>query len=380
MNLYIDCTETHKTKLNTGIQRVVKNITHLSKGEPIIFDGIGFLPILSEDLNPGRVQLIKKTREIIVNFPLLYPFAKNTFKTLLKIKTLLSYPVNYSRYLNFRSGDVLLCADIIHDKGLVKALRKLDIPVYQVVYDVLPLDFPEFFPDKSAENFKKVANMWPTYAKKLYAISKKVAEEVQEKLNVPADHFYLGSDFVDKDSERITPRLSNYCLAVGTIEPRKNHIHIIKTFFQLWESGSDKKLVFIGRKGWKFEKIVEFVSEAEKKYPDNFLWLNDCDDVGLESYYHGADVVICASYDEGFGLPVVEALSRKKNVICSDIKVFKEIGTQYCTYFNDQITGDGSLFEIIKTGNYKKDVSDFKWITWKESVDILVDKIRKDNS
>ena len=376
MNLYIDCTETYKTKLNTGIQRVVRKVVEFAPGQPIVFDGIGFLPIQPDDLNPKGVQVVKRTREWIVNYPLIYPFAKSVFKFLLRVKTYLNYPKNRNRYIRFKNTDVILSADIVYDSRQVKAFSRLEPPVYQVVYDVLPLSFPKYFPEKSVKSFTTVANRWSEYADGLYAISKKVAKEVHDRFSIQADYFYLGADFYKSTQPAKRIEFGTYFLAVGTIEPRKNHVHILKTFIQLWDSGSDKKLVFIGRKGWKFEEILEWIELAREKYPNQFLWLSDCDDATLEEYYASAEAVICASIDEGFGLPVVEALCRRKSVICSDIEVFREIGSNSCSYFGPNLIGPTSLAQLIESQSYKLAEPGFTWITWEDSVRMLINKIR----
>jgi len=379
MDIYIDCSETYKMKLNTGIQRVVKKIAQLSKCTPVYFDGIGFLPINIENLDPGKLNLVKHSRNLIVNIPIFYSFAKSVFKSILVARTYLTYLKNKSRYIQFKDGDILLSADIVRDKRLVKTLQKLNIPVYQVVYDILPLKYPQYFGVQSVEEFKRISSQWGSYSTKLFAISKKVAHEIKYEFNTKAvDVFYLGSDFINSTAPLVHVKFQDFYLAVGTIEPRKNHIHILQTFLKLWREGSEEKLVFIGRTGWNFKDILKYITEAQTSFPDRFFWLDNLDDQGLESYYQNAKAVICASIDEGFGLPVIEALSRKKSVLCSDIEVFREIGTKYCTYFNFELEGQGSLLEIIKNEDYKIDISDFKWLTWQESVDILINKIIKD--
>jgi glycosyltransferase involved in cell wall biosynthesis len=378
MNLYIDCTETYKTKLNTGIQRVVRKVVEYAPGQPMIFDGIGFLPVRADDLNPKGVQVVKRTREWVVNYPVLYPFAKKTFELWLRFKPYLSYLKNRKFYLSFSSSDVILSAGIVYDEAHAQAFQKLRVPVYQIVYDILPITYPQFFPKESVNKFKTVTSYWGNYAEKLYAISKKVAGEVELYFSLQSDYFYLGADFIENRSPTREIGVDEYFLVVGTLEPRKNHIHILKTFLMLWESGSKAKLVFIGRKGWKFEDILLQIDDVLTKFPERFIWLQDCDDETLEAYYARAEAVICASFDEGFGLPLLEALCRRKNVICSDIEVFREIGGKYCKYFSNAQTGDESLTSIIQKADYKINISGFSWPTWNQLVANLVDKVKDD--
>jgi glycosyltransferase involved in cell wall biosynthesis len=382
MQLYIDCTETYKTRLNTGIQRVVKKIAHLGNCTPVFFDGIGFIPISNSDLDKRQSSVVRNSRNLTVSLPLIYAFAKMIFRGSLYLKTYFLYPKRRKYYVSFNPGDILLSADIVRGKPLLNYLKKLKIPVYQIVYDILPLTYPQFFSSTLIKDFQEISSAWPVYSKKLFTISKKVSKEVSTHLNTQrVDFFYLGSDFLTHSVKPSTdPTIFNdYFLAVGTIEPRKNHLHILKTFLQLWDQGFTEKLIFVGRKGWDFKDTLAIMQEASQRHPDKFVWLTDATDMELENYYLNAKAVICASFDEGFGLPVVEALSRKKNVICSDIEVFREIGSDFCTFFDDTQNGPKSLSHIIQNHEYKKDISSFRWLTWQESVDILIEKIIKDN-
>lgn len=388
MHLYIDCTETYKTKLNTGIQRVVKKIaSHDSPHQdviivPVRFDGIGFIAILASELEPGKLHIVKKSRNLIVQTPL-YPIASWFFKKYQSAKTLALYPKNRKKYLKIVQEDTFLVADIIRSFKYVKTLQNMKnsgIRIYQIAFDILPIKHPQFFVKSNTNEFKKIAHQWPTFSYKILAISKKVANEVSEELKFSkVDFFHLGSDFLEqRDSGYPSPLEHPYFLSVGTLEPRKNHIHILNTFYKLWSEGFSTKLVFIGRIGWNFQEILQVIKKIKISYPENFLWLENLNDEGLETYYQHAEATICASFDEGFGLPIVESLSRGKNVLCSDIEVFREIGTINCNYFDFSLEGPNSLYEIIKKDAFHKDLSNFKWLSWQESIDILIDKILKD--
>jgi glycosyltransferase involved in cell wall biosynthesis len=388
MLLYIDCTETYKTKLNTGIQRVVKKIASHDPSQqdtkivPVRFDGIGFIVVQASELESGKLHIIKKSRNLIVQTPL-YPIASWFFKRYQSLKTLALYPKYRKQYVKILKEDTFLVADIVRSYKYVETLqnmKKRGIDIYQVAFDILPIKYPEFFVKSNTVEFKRIAHQWPTYSTKIYAISKKVANEIKEELKFnKVDFFHLGSDFLKQiNLKNLTPMEAPFFLSVGTVEPRKNHIHILNTFLKLWSEGFSKKLVFIGRIGWNFQEILQIIKEIKIKYPQNFLWLENLDDEGLEAFYQNAEAVICASYDEGFGLPIVESLSRNKDVLCSNIEVFREIGTQYCSYFNFSLEGPNSLYEIIKEDNFHKDLSNFKWLSWQESIDLLIDKILKD--
>lgn len=391
MKIYVDCSETYKTQLNTGIQRVVRKIanhtSHLEGIEicPFIYDGIGMQKISYSELEKPGASILVRSHNLL-NGTLFYTVAKWLFRRYHTLRPYFYFIHNRNRYIHLNpQEDIILVADIIRDPGYIVELQKLNrkgFKIYQIVFDILPLKYPLFFKNEGVEEFKSISSTWKSYTSKFYAISEKVAKELEAELQAnKVDYFHLGSDF-SKDSQFQQPTfiLSNqsYFLCVGTIEPRKNHALILKTFLKLWEEGYDKNLVFVGRVGWNVKETLELIKLTENNYPNRFLWLDDLNDIGLESYYRNSEAVICASIDEGFGLPIVEALSRGRNVLCSDIEVFREVGTSYCTFFDFELEGKNSLLEMIRSNSFKKDISGFKWLTWQESVDMLISKIVKE--
>jgi glycosyltransferase involved in cell wall biosynthesis len=72
--------------------------------------------------------------------------------------------------------------------------------------------------------------------------------------------------------------------------------------------------------------------------------------------YKNARIYVFPSQDEGFGIPVLEALSFSIPVICSDIDVFKEIGSDYVEYFKvgDSISLSNKITWVLKSENFKQ--------------------------
>lgn len=382
MRIIVDCTETYKTKLNTGIQRVVTQIANHSPMPgieivPVIFDGIGFARISPTSLKSSPNSLIHKAQKYLKKTPL-YDLAKSVFNTF------------YARKMRIESGkdyvllgpeDILLLADLVRSQVMIDHLKSLSAQgfnkIVQIIYDLLPLTYPQFFRKEDVLQYEKLSSQWMDYNPHFVAISKKVQDEVQNHFNTnKVNFFHLGSDF---KSVKGTPHNSlrfdknSYFLVVGTIEPRKNHAYILNAFNLLWQRGSNMKLVFIGRSGWNISEIRKQIVKTQQYHSEKFFWLEDADDSTLEKYYKGAIATITASYDEGFGLPIIESLARSTDVLCSDINVFHEIGVNFCSYFD--LKSPESLAELIQRNSFKKDLSTFRWITWQESIDSLIRKI-----
>lgn len=117
-------------------------------------------------------------------------------------------------------------------------------------------------------------------------------------------------------------RTKRYLLAVGSIEPRKNLDRLVKAY-QVSGIRDDVELVVVGRVAWGPQLADATV-------------LGAVDDNRLSALYAGAMAVVLPSLYEGFGLPVVEALSTGVRVHCSDIAAFREVAGEHATYFDQR--------------------------------------------
>ena len=132
----------------------------------------------------------------------------------------------------------------------------------------------------------------------------------------------------------------DYILFVGTVQPRKNLEMLIKAFSLLVHSSQftvhskaksvnrepttvNLQLVIAGKLGWDYQEILD----APKKYKvgDKVKFLNYVNREDLPALYSGARVFAFPSLFEGFGLPILEALSCGCSVVASDIPPHREI-------------------------------------------------------
>lgn len=123
-----------------------------------------------------------------------------------------------------------------------------------------------------------------------------------------------------------------YFVALGTLEPRKDHGTILDAFELLWKRGLDTALVIIGKQGWNVDALVERISQ-HPEHDRRLFWLQGAGDDDVRYLLEGAAGLIQASVSEGFGLPLVEAGSLGIPLIASDIPVFREIAGGSAAYF-----------------------------------------------
>jgi len=132
----------------------------------------------------------------------------------------------------------------------------------------------------------------------------------------------------------------DYILFVGTLEPRKNIIGLIKSFSLIKNEIPTFKLLIVGKRGWYYDAIFELVEKL--KLEDRIIFTGYVDNEDLSCLYRNATCFIYISFYEGFGMPPVEAMSFGLPVIVSNNSSLAEI------------IGDGG---VLVNPNNEKEVS-----------------------
>jgi len=399
--LLIDATSTIESGLNTGIQRVVRNICRYVP-EYAVEDGLE-CHIIAFDGRQYNFVLITNVEETKVTK--VYRSFRTQVAALLPSWT---YPVLRTMRRAMRGrwikvtvrwipeeGDILLLADASWNYRpwvAVKDAQLAKVKILHIVYDLLPLKHPNFFLPELVLDFKYWWDVSNDYIDSYICISKSVEDDVIDFLHQNAKargaqvlNFPLGADYplnassqnskvafsVDVDKAHVS------YLMVGTIEPRKNHSFVLDAFDRLWSEGnSEVRLIIIGRKGWQSELFTRRIYD-HPEFGRLLLWLDDCSDAELDAYYQSADVLIAASIDEGYGLPIIEAEFRGLQVLASDIKVFREVANSAVQFFS--LTDVGQLVDRLKHFEPQEKVENSvvaERLTWQASGEYLYNLVR----
>ena len=124
-----------------------------------------------------------------------------------------------------------------------------------------------------------------------------------------------------------------YLLFVSTIEPRKNIINLIKAFNICQEKYHlPHHLILIGGKGWQYEPIfAEIDNSPFRDYIHHLGYLTDAE---VAIFYAHADIFVYPSLYEGFGLPILEAMTLGAPVITSSVSSMPEVAGDAAIYIN----------------------------------------------
>ncbi|MCB0565061.1 MAG: glycosyltransferase family 4 protein [Phaeodactylibacter sp.] len=126
-----------------------------------------------------------------------------------------------------------------------------------------------------------------------------------------------------------------YFLFVGTIEPRKNLLLLLRAYRQFREQYKERVLLLIvGGKGWKYRVFYDEL--AQHPYRQDIHLTGYVDKQDLPAFYTHALALVYPSLYEGFGLPVLEAMACGAVVICSSRSSLPEVGGTAALYFGPE--------------------------------------------
>lgn len=293
--------------------------------------------------------------------------------------------------ITVRQNDIIFFADSFWNTETRKSFSTYaDSCNILLLYDIIPIAKPEVCDDVHVNTFRTNFTGVLEHLDGIITISGSEKAAVQRYLetescsasNIPLDYYYLGGDFALGRQRQIQVRQAvihamsseNTFLMVGTIEPRKNHAFVLDAFEELWCRGENVSLCIVGKPGWKCSGILQRIKSHEYLGKALF-YFHDANDQELSYCYDQCKAVVFASIAEGFGLPLVESMSYGRNVLASDIPVFREIGGDYPIYFsNDDVNGLVRCIHDYTRGTFEKRQPK-NWISWDESVSELFGKL-----
>lgn len=193
--------------------------------------------------------------------------------------------------------------------------------------------------------FERFPNLFPRTWRVLYRLGLRAAIRRADAILTPSRNTaedLLGRTRVDPQKLHVTPlaaalpagaldvgevltRLkihAPYVLFVGTLEPRKNLVRLIRAYRRVAAAGYPHPLVLAGPMGWHHDSLMR---ELALQGPGEVVLTGALNPDDLDAVYRGADVFVYPSLYEGFGLPVVEAMARGVPTVASDISAVPEV-------------------------------------------------------
>lgn len=247
------------------------------------------------------------------------------------------------------------------------------------IHDLIPLKYPK----GRIHQWLYYRYLLPLYLKKINTVitvsnyTKQDIEKVYRYDNVIVA--YCGNNYAVCD-RKMYPR-ENYYIMVGIHYPYKNIHFVIQAFKEYMKFNNNTRLMIIGNKDCKYGRYLQ---KIVKKYnlQDRIFFTGYISDEQKEEYYQKTRALIFASKYEGFGLPIIEAMSKGTPVICSNSSCLPEIAGDAALIFeNDNIDSLINCFEQLNKCTVvekviEKGYKNIDRFSWGESSKIIENNLR----
>ncbi|MFT6335628.1 MAG: glycosyltransferase involved in cell wall biosynthesis [Halioglobus sp.] len=274
---------------------------------------------------------------------------------------------------------------------------KTAVPTLLVSHDIAYAHYPDHIKKIHLKYYKKNFPKFHKKADHIVAVSEFTRRDIIKTYDLNPDKVSVGynacpSGFIplqDNEKQNIRNLISNgkhYFIYVGSLHPRKNVVTLIKAFDQFKKQyNSEEKLVLIGRMAWKNEELKNISNSISCKGDIIFMGQVSHDD--LPKYVASSTALTYVSLFEGFGIPILEAMSCDTPVITSDKSSMPEVGGNAAYYVNpdeiesivqamhDVSTDENLRKSMIQKG--QKRVNRFSWIDTGNHIFDMLKKIAK---
>ncbi len=131
-----------------------------------------------------------------------------------------------------------------------------------------------------------------------------------------------------------------FVLMVGDLQPRKNHIGLLRAFEAVIAAHPQLRhqLVFVGKETWSSKELHRLV--AKSAIADRVHFTGFVEDQDLVHFYGACELFVFPSFYEGFGLPILEAMACGRAVTCSNVTAMPEVADGAAILFDPHSTVD----------------------------------------
>lgn len=255
--------------------------------------------------------------------------------------------------------------DIIHSHYRPFHLSK-GIPCAKIltIHDLIPLIYPQWY-ESQYEYYDVCIRRCAKEADRIIAVSECTKRDITEHYGIAPNKIevvYNGLSptklFADDAVGESVPELENinFLLSVSGLGPHKNQGGLAEAFllYKKRHPESGVKLVLTGPVR-KYE-VVREILEKNSDVAEDIVFTGFVNDEQLIWLYRKAMAFIYVSYYEGFGLPILEALSVGKAVICADAASMPEVGGDAVAYCNPYETEsiEEAIAKVVADALYRK--------------------------
>lgn len=254
--------------------------------------------------------------------------------------------------------------------------------VITTIHDMTWLRFPETMDKRNYRRLQMGMDRSVARSDRILTLSHFSKEEIVSLLGIPENRISIvpcapsragtvGDFSLCAGKFHIT---KPYLLYVGTVEPRKNLIRLLKAYSLLKrEQGIVHHLVLAGGRGWEADDIYRMAEGLPDVVLTGYISAEE-----KNALYENADVFVFPSLYEGFGIPPLEAMAFGCPVVCSNAASLPEVvgeAARLVEPLDEQDVAQG-IWDVLSNGAYasglvEKGYRQVKKYTWAASAEKL---------
>ena len=207
-----------------------------------------------------------------------------------------------------------------------------------VIHDLAIYQHPEWFPGRQWFARQVLVPRSVRRAAAVVCVSENTKKDLLAIFRVKEEKVFaiypgvaVKADYLPEETNNVLEKYGitdGYVLYLGTIEPRKNILNLIKAFSAfIFENEEAKvKLVIAGARGWKYQPVLDELGESNRRLVSSRIkYVGKVSNRERNILLKNCLAFIYPSYYEGFGFPVAEAMALGVPVITSDNSSLREI-------------------------------------------------------
>lgn len=237
--------------------------------------------------------------------------------------------------------------------------------------------------------YKKVFSMAVKNSTKILVPSQFVKQQLIKEWNIDKDRILVTYEAVDDslieiankngsgDFQKIENKFNikkPYLFYVGNAHPHKNIQQLIKSFKQVEQKHPGLQLVLSGKDNYFWQTI------KKKLNNEGIIFTGFITEEELVGLYKNAQAFVMPSLEEGFGIPLLEAMACNCPVICSNKASLPEVGGDACLYFDPERLGDltEKINKILDSDKLKKELIEkggkqYQQFSWRRLAELTLD-------
>lgn len=356
--IYLDVTGSCKSAKSTGIQRATRGIfRELARRETILPISWNLIGKRYQRLGQRELQILQEPFRVLPRSTARPDLrGENPVAELQRLLFRESIPLK----TRMEPGDVLFVPDMYRDARisyLPQLIRETDVRAVVIFHDAAALRL-RLMRNGALKRFNNYIDSLATFHL-VICVSKDSEEHLHQlwrehgtKPTETCVEEWPPGDLDPAEREERSGREDRasvpVILSVGTLEPRKNHLTLLRAAKILWKAGFSFELQLIGRStGYYGHKVISPMKLLQKAgYP--IRWLRHVNDPALHRAYHSCRFTVYPSQMEGFGLPIAESLWHGKPCVCGGNGALGELARPGGCLIVDQTSAD-ALAGAMKT-------------------------------